>query len=223
MNEAKWEKVAAATGIGAIVLYVVSYALTGAPPSGANAAKVLQWATDKREAVLQAGFVSGLAMVLYIWFLGSLRSYLRSAEGGSGRLSAVVFGAGVVTVALTALTTILSTMAVMRLPQAGDPAIAQLLNDGVSASIAVGWPPLAAMMGATAVITMRKGAFPAWFGALGYVGAIASLLASLGVATATGAFSSSGAVGMLAFALAAVWMLVASVLLIQRVGKPVAA
>lgn len=219
MDEVKWEKVAAVSGFAALVLYGASYALMGAPPAGANAAKVLEWATDKRDAVLQAAYVSGLAMFMFLWWLGSLRSYLRSKEGGQGRLSAIVFGAGLITVALGGLSTTLSVMAVMRLPEAGDPAIAQLLNDGVTASFAVSWPPFAAMILATAVITMRKGAFPRWFGALGYVAAIACLVAGVGVSTATGAFSATGAVGILGTALSMVWMLVASVLLFQRVGK----
>ena len=39
-------------------------------------------------------FLAGAA--LYLWYLGSLRTWLHDAEGGTGRLSTVAFGAGTV-------------------------------------------------------------------------------------------------------------------------------
>lgn len=34
-------------------------------------------------------------MLLFIWFLGSLRGHYLAAEGGSGRLSALAYGGGI--------------------------------------------------------------------------------------------------------------------------------
>jgi hypothetical protein len=39
-------------------------------------------------------FLAGAA--LYLWYLGSPRTWLHDAEGGTGRLSTVAFGAGTV-------------------------------------------------------------------------------------------------------------------------------
>lgn len=46
-------------------------------------------------------FLAGGA--LYLWFLGSLRGFLRRAEGGTGRVSAIAFGAGLVWVGISML------------------------------------------------------------------------------------------------------------------------
>jgi hypothetical protein len=47
-------------------------------------------------AVIFVGFPSAITLgaILLIWFFGSLRSTLRGAEGGSGRVSAIAFGGG---------------------------------------------------------------------------------------------------------------------------------
>lgn len=220
MGEAKWEKIAAATGIVAIVLYGVIQVLVGNPPAGdATGGEILEWATDKRDAILQGAYLAGLATVLLIWWVGSLRSYLRSAEGGTGRLSAVVFGAGIVMLALSAITAALSAVMVVRLPGAGDAAMTQMLFDGMNALYATAWFPLAAAVGAAAVITMRSRAFPMWFGLAGYAAMIVFLLAGLGLTTATGVFAANGGVGYLAYAVSALWVVVASVLMIQRIGR----
>src|SRR5437660_8801397 len=99
--DAKGRKFDAATGIGFAVLAVVGLALPGAPPKASDStAKIISFSADHRSDILAASFVFGIAAVLFLWFLGSLRSYLRAGEGGEGRLSAAAFGGGIAGVVL---------------------------------------------------------------------------------------------------------------------------
>lgn len=223
MNEQKWEKLAAFTGLGALILWGIGFALTGTGLKNPTGAEVLTWATDKRDAALLAAYLNGLGAVLFVWWLGSLRSYLRSAESRAGRLSAVAFGAGIVSLGVGMAAEGMRVLLVLRLPEGGDPAMAQFLHDGVNVFYSATWFPWAALTAAVGVLTMRHRAFPRWFGLISYAAAIASLIAAYGVTATTGAFSPSGAVTMLAYGVFSVWFIVGVVLLIQRVGKEPAA
>src|SRR6058998_1743046 len=89
MDDARWERWAAATGISFFVLLAVSSFIVPAAPPKANdsIAKITDYYVKHRKALLIAGYLGGLALVFALWFLGSLRSYLRAAEGVTGRLS----------------------------------------------------------------------------------------------------------------------------------------
>src|SRR6266705_1050180 len=95
MAEDRWERLAAATGIVFVVLGRVGSFLAGQPPkAGEPIKKITAFAVDKRSALLLGDYLSAVGVVFALWFFGSLRSYLRRAEGGTGRLSAVAFGGG---------------------------------------------------------------------------------------------------------------------------------
>jgi hypothetical protein len=224
MDAQRWEKLAAYTGAVALVLWGAAYIMVGTPPaSDAPATEILTWGADKRDSVLLAAYLGGIGGVFFIWWTSSIRSYLRSAEGGTGRLSAIVFAAGILTIAVSTAAEVMRLLLVLRLPEAGNPVTAQLLFDGTTVFYAMSWFPAVAMAAAIGVITMRHGAFPAWFGYVSYAGAIVFLLAGYGISATTGAFASDGAVAMLAFAASTIWYIALLVLLVQRVGKTAAA
>ena len=53
--------------------------------------------------VLAAAALSAGSVFFFIWFLGSLREVLRSAEGDGSSLSLVTFGAGIATIVLATI------------------------------------------------------------------------------------------------------------------------
>lgn len=219
MNEAKWEKLAASTGIAALVLFGVGYALTGNPPAAdSTGEEILIWATDERGAIMASSYLGGVGSVLLLWFFGSLRSYLRSAEGRTGRLSAVAFGAGLVVVTVFGVSAALSAVLALR-PEGTLPAVAQALFDGTNVFYSMSWFPSAALVGAVSVITMRARAFPAWFGLAGYAVMILFLVAGIGISATTGPLAAGKLVQVLAYAGWALWFLLGGILLIQRVGR----
>src|SRR5918912_403271 len=99
--DARGRRFDAATGIGFAVLTIVGFVLPGTPPKADDpTAKITTFFGDHRKEIIVGNFLLGLGAVLFLWFLGSLRSYLRAAEGGEGRLSAAAFGGGVAGTAL---------------------------------------------------------------------------------------------------------------------------
>lgn len=224
MDEQRWEKLAAYTGVVAVVLWGVAYLLPGTPPaSDAAAGEVLAWATDKRDSILLSAFIGGVGGVAFLWWLGSLRAYLRSSEGGSHRLSDVVFGAGILTFAASSGAYAFSVAGVMRLPEGGDAALTQLMYDGSTIMYTASWFPSVAFAAAVGVLTMRHSAFPKWFGYLSYVVAIGSLLPAYGLGATSGALAPDGAVTMAVYAISSIWYVAIVVLVIQRAGKTAAA
>src|SRR5438067_1314226 len=100
--DAKGRRVDAATGIVAMVLFVVGFLLPGAPPKADDPIqKITTFFVDHRGDILASDALIALAAVFFLWWLGSLRGYLRAAEGGEGRLSAAAFAGGLLGVTLT--------------------------------------------------------------------------------------------------------------------------
>ena len=106
-----------------------------------------------------------LSTVPLLWFVGSLRSTLRTAEGGSGRLSAVAFGGGIVGAAavMAAMSATLTISERARIDGVitGDYVI--ILQDFSGNLFAgMGAVALGVMIAATAVVAYRTGFLPRW-------------------------------------------------------------
>src|SRR5436309_15261920 len=99
--DAKGRRWDAATGIGFAIFSIVALALPGTPPKADDpTSKIASFLGDHRKEVLVGNFLFGIAAIFFIWWVGTLRSYLRSGEGGEGRLSAAAFGGGIAGVVL---------------------------------------------------------------------------------------------------------------------------
>jgi NAD(P)-dependent dehydrogenase (short-subunit alcohol dehydrogenase family) len=124
----------------------------------------------------------GLAGLVFLPFLGSLRAILRRAEGGTGRLSAVVFGAGIVFAALNFVKNSIDLGVVMAVEWQDlevDPAAWQLLDALFTGLLMHEGVALGVLVGATSVIALRTGVFPRWLAWSGVVVAILSVLSVL--------------------------------------------
>src|SRR6476661_1564421 len=101
-EEAKWERYAAAAGIAFVVLVLASAFLPGVPPATDDpVSDIHAFYADHRTALLLATYLGGLATIFSLWFLSGLRSVLRRAEGGGGTFANLMFGAGIVTNAIS--------------------------------------------------------------------------------------------------------------------------
>ncbi len=200
------ERAAPLTGIVFVALSIVglSIASTGVDflASGEELASFYE---DNDARVTTGGALGTIAVAFLLWFLGSLWRTLRDAEDRS-RLSVVAFGGGVAG-ALTLL--IGSTLAIVAGARAGEagtiePAVAEVYYDfsgflwGVTAPVA-----FAVLIGATALLTIRRGIFPAWWGWVSGLLAVALLVLPISWAAFIGAY---------------VWVLVMSVWLYARGG-----
>ncbi len=220
MDETRWERAAAASGLVFVVLLVVASFLpgTGPPKADDSITKVLAYFTAHRGAVLWGGYLGGLALVFALWFLGILRTFLMRFEGGTGRLSAVAFGAGLVTGAMATVGGLTASALAFKVAGSGNHDVARALFDvsslvGGSASFGI-----AVWIGATSVVVVRTGALPKWFGQAGLVIALFELVAGMSVAVDSGPLATGGAIGFIGFLLFLLWVLVASVLMMRRLG-----
>lgn len=88
MDEAKFARYGLLAGVGFVVLAVIASFVGGAPPQVTDSdAKIVDFYRDNQDALRIGSYLGGLALVLFLWFLGSLFGRLRRAEGGAGRLS----------------------------------------------------------------------------------------------------------------------------------------
>ena len=223
MDDAKWERWGAATGIVFFVLVALSVFIVPAAPPKANDSivKITKYYADHRRALLAAGYVSGLALAFGLWFLGSLRSFLRAGEGGTGRLSTVAFGAGLVTGAMALVSTMASSAITFKLAGLqGTAVVVRALFDLSSMATGLLWFPAAVWAAATGTVAWRTGVLPKWYAQITLLAAVAFIVDALSVYVDSGPLATGGAYGLVAFIAFGLWVLVTSILIVQRVGKP---
>ncbi|MCZ6461605.1 MAG: hypothetical protein O6705_05145, partial [Actinobacteria bacterium] len=95
MADSNWERFAPLTGVVFVVLLVAGVVVINNYDYLPPAAEIESFYVDSSTAISVGAFLALLSVFFFLWFLGSVRSTLRVAEGGTGRLSAVAFGGGV--------------------------------------------------------------------------------------------------------------------------------
>jgi hypothetical protein len=221
--DARGRKFDAATGIGFAVLAVVAFLLPGTPPKADDStAKLGSYFSDHHSDLLTGNLLLGVAGLLFLWFLGSLRSYLRAAEGGEGRLSAATFGAGVAGIVLllagaALLSAIAFKLADGRLP---DPTITRAFFDASSAFFGMVGFAFAVFFGAASCSAARSGALPPWAYWSGSAVAVLQLLGGLTLVAKSGFFATGGALSIIAPFVGLLWVVAISVLIMGRDGVP---
>lgn len=222
MNNDKWAKYGALTGLAAVVLYVVGTLVLPKPPDfDAPAAEVSAYFADEQSGIQVATAFYAAAGGLFLWFIGTLASALRQAEGGP-RLSSIAFGAGVASVAIFAVDLTMFAVASLRADQGVLGAeIQQALFDAGNLGFASGAFVFAALYAASGLVILRKGGpLPEW---MGWLAMLTSILIALRVGalfSTDGAFAADGLfgywVGIVSFL---VWTAIASVMLYQELSK----
>jgi hypothetical protein len=153
-----------------------------------------------------SALLGALAMVPFLWFLGVLRSTLRLAEGGTGRLAATAYAGGIVLVGFALVDGALqfaTADSVGDVPAGVTQSISVLYSD-----FFVGFPVgFGTLLLATAVVLLRTRVLPMWLGWFALVLGIAAFL---------------GPIGFVAFLVFPVWVAIVSMVLYQR-GEPAAA
>lgn len=210
MNGSRWERLGAATGLGSFALILAGIFSSPSTPSDEKAAPQ-EWVAffldsgNRNRTYLGFGLVAA-GILLFLWFLGSLRTTLRRAEGDPGRLAGVAFGGGIAFAALM-LAFVAGNFGV---PGAID-FFKQFQPDGNSIMLlqatsfwffGLSGIGAAVMITAASVLTFRAGAFPKWFGGLGFL-------------LALGALAMVIFVGIFAVLL---WLLIASIIVTARAG-----
>jgi hypothetical protein len=209
VNEIRWERYGAASGFAMIVLGAAASVFERAPVTATD------FAANRTALLTQSMlFLAGAAVSL--WFVGSLRTYLLRAEGGTGRLSTVAFGAGIVWAALSMLAQAFQVGAAS--DTRGETSTALLKT--MSAVFTVANLPLAVMLVAVAVIALRHHAFPVWLGWFSIAAAGAQVLLWVATVVQSGPLASDGWLTFALYPFFLIWLAPATVVMVRRAGRP---
>jgi hypothetical protein len=205
MVSGSWARYAPLSGLLAVVLVVASIVVTGFDDVGTDAStqEVIDFWSDNDGQQIAGAAIGALSLVPFLWFLGSLRSALRVAEGETGRLSAIAFAGGIVLVSGAAVDSSLQF------------AVAESVGDvpaGVTQTLSVLYGNfflvfpvgIGTLLLATSVASLRHRVLPAWLGWVAFVLGIVSLTP----------------VGFFAFLIVLLWIAVVSVVLYQQQSEP---
>jgi hypothetical protein len=184
MPESRWDRWGPIAGIVFVVLFVVGLSLNNIPSADDSAAKIVNFYNDggDRAQLIISSYLLWLAGLFFFWFLASLRARLLQVEGVPGRLTSIVFGGGLVFIAM------LMVAAACFASVAGDITFGDekfVGLDGARFLPELGYPILLiagvfaaiAMIDAASVLIMRTSVFPRWIAWFGFFAAVALLFA----------------------------------------------
>ena len=220
----RYARYGAATGIGFVLLVVIGFATQPSPPSSdAPPSEFLNYVVDHQNALHAEQLVFGVAGLLFLWFIGTLRASLVTAEGGPGRLAATGYGAGLVAVATLIVSFGLTAAAAFH-PAANGPDTTRTLIDAGAMIAAVGAPAATAFLLANSLVILRTALLPSYLGWIGLITALLNLIGLGAVYTDSGAFAPDGVFGLVApFLSFLLWILLTSMELTRRLGRADAA
>jgi hypothetical protein len=212
------ERIAALSGAGFVALLVAHAALQagGLPTLEDPADEIVRYLADQRLEIQIGTYLQGLAMIAYLWFVGSLWRLLRPVEGGPGRLSVTAVAATGTSIALVGVHVAIITGLSLRADTGLDPQVAAALYLIAFVVLGISDFAIAALMGALGTLILRTGTLPTWLGHFGVGSAVLWLLAGVSATTDSDAW---GAVGFLAFLVWLAWTAIASIAVARRVGS----
>jgi hypothetical protein len=206
----RWERYAPWTGVLGVVLWVAGFLIVsrGFIAQDATPEQVLALYQTNGGPLIAGSFIFMLGTLAFVWFLGSLASSLRSAEGGVGRVASIAFGGGLA-MAVCALLLPSGGMAVALAAGTISPTSADALHR-LPGVFYIGVELFAAVLvAATGLVALRTAVLPRWFAWLSLLLALVLLIPPVGWAGVL--------VGV------PVWTLLASLLLIRTAGTSAAA
>ena len=159
-----------------------------------------------RTAVLWQALLFLLGGAFFMWFLGSLRTFMIRSEPHRGRLTMVAFTAGMVGYGMTMLA--LAPQLALALPDRGwiGATTAAMAVDLGYVMLTVSSAPIAVMYAAVAVVSLRDRVFPPWLGWLSAAAAGASAALVLSLIDPTGPVAPQGWLSYLLYLLPVVWL-----------------
>jgi hypothetical protein len=211
MSSTRWERWSPASGLVATAFGAVGAACERGWPGARSPGAVAAFITAHRPAILMqsAGFLLSAAIML--WFLADLRRFL-----GRGRdddhLPQIAYGAGVAWAALAMVAQAFQVGVAM----APDGDVSAPLLWTLAAMFGIANLPLAMMLGAVAVVSLRERVFPVWLGVVAIGAAVAQVLLWLGTFADHGPLAAGGWLSTALYPLFAAWLVPASILMLKH-------
>jgi hypothetical protein len=203
----KWERWAPLSGVLAVVFWVIGIILISTKATGSKGPKILAAYHEHYNAILVGGLLFSLGVLLFIWFLASVRSHYLTLEGGTGRLSTLAFSGGLAASVIALLIPTPDEVGALDRKDI-DASGAAVLHHSTDAFFIASEYVLAIFFIASAIMALRHGALPKW---LGWLSALIGVVLLI------------GPIGWAAFIFATpIWVLIVSVLLVRRAEQPTA-
>jgi hypothetical protein len=220
-DERLWERVAAATGIAFVVLGIIALVIVPqAPQLDASAEEVTDYFVDRSGGIQAQTYLFAVAGLFFLWFLGSVRSHLRRAERGTGRLSAIFFAGGIATFAAFGTGSGISAALAAGIAEEGGPAVTNAFFEfGSQVFAGVSFPVIVLSLAASIAI-IRTRALPEWLGWLGGVVALTGVIGTIALFVESGFFGPGGGFTYIAFGLFFLWFLLLSIQLVMQLATP---
>ena len=198
-------RLAPLSGIAFVVLLILGFAVFGGdtPDIDDSGSKIVDYYSDHQGAQITTGILVGLSTIFLAVFVASLRDYLRSTGDGEDFWPTLVLVGGIVSVAGF----LVGVGIHFALIDGGDKNISPDAMVALNAIdnddfFAFALPLGIMMLGATGAILKAGGALPRWLGWAALVLFIVQFTPA----------------GFAAFGLTGIWIIVASILMYQRLG-----
>ena len=215
-----WERWSAASGYVVILFGVAGAAFErGGPPLNAPVEQTVTFFSKYRSELLAQSLMFVLSAGAYLWFFGVLRTFLLEAEDGPGMLSTIAFGAGIVTAGIQMVFQGLQVALAVASKDPVEPTIAALFGNATLALSVIAYVPMAVMLAAVAVVSLRDRAFPAWLGWLSSFAAMAHVLMSLGLVVESGPLVPGGTLTYGLYAVSLLWLMATTTVMVVRSGR----
>ena len=215
MDDRRGARSGAVGGIAFVALVLAGFFFPAPPPLDAPVTRVSRYYIEHQDSIHVSLLLFAAAAFFFLWFLAALRDLLSTAEGGSGRLSALVFGSGLLILAVLVMTLTFVAGAAFR-PEEASPELTRALHDLSFLASGVGAFAVATFFAAVAVLVARTGCLPAWLGTLAGVTAIVQALGAGSIFTDTGRFAGDDVISVLGLLTLLAWVLGASVVMLLR-------
>jgi hypothetical protein len=218
VNRESW---AAASGYVVVLFGVAGAAFErGGPPLNAPVEETIAFFSTYRSELLSQSLMFVFSAGAYLWFYGVLRTFLLQAEGGPGTLSTTAFGAGIVSAGIQMVFQGLQVALAVASNHPVDPTLAALFSNATLALSVIGYVPLAVMLTAVAVVSLRDHAFPVWLGWLSAFAAMAHVLMSIGLVVEDGPLVPGATLTYGLYTVTVVWLVATTTAMVMRSGRP---
>lgn len=204
MTSALIRNLSVATGYLSLLCGIGAVALERPWPStGADLPAFLE---ANRTAVLWQALLFLLGGAFFMWFLGSLRTFMIRSEPNRGQVTMVAFTAGMVGYGMTMLA--LAPQLALTLPDRGwiGATTAAMAVDLGYVLLTVANAPIAVMYAAVAVVSLRDRVFPRWLGWLSAAAAGGCAVLVFSLIDPTGPVAPQGWLSYLSYLLPVVWL-----------------
>jgi hypothetical protein len=203
-------------GIVFVVLGIVAVFLPGTPPKADEVSKIASYFTDKRGTILAANYVTCVAFVFFLLFVGALRSYFGAADRTGIRPGSSMLAGGVVAVSMIFAGTAVLNGAVFQVASAGDANLNHALYDVTNDLFFASGFGFAVFFAGAAVAVRTTGALSSAMAPTALAVALLNLVGGVGLFATSGFFAIGGAFGFIAPLASLVWILAASILMLRR-------